>query len=158
MPASLSLKGRALRYLSAREHSRLELQRKLAPHAENEAEVEALLDDFEQRGWLSTERLVASVVHRRADRFGTARIRQELGSKGVELSQISDTLAQLQSTEFERARAVWRRRFDAPASDPRERARQMRFLLSRGFAADVVHRIVRDDDQHTVDPDTDASA
>lgn len=144
MNTTISLKGRALRLLATREHSRLELQRKLAPHAIDADEVTALLDDLEQRGWLSTERLVASVVHRRAERFGTARIRQELIGKGLEMSQISDTLSQLRDTELERARAVWQHRFSQPPNDSKEHARQTRFLLGRGFSADIIRRVLHE--------------
>ena len=69
----LSLKARALGYLSRREHSRAELRRKLAPHAESADEVEALLDWLEGENWLSNTRFAESVVHRRASRYGTAR-------------------------------------------------------------------------------------
>jgi regulatory protein len=143
MAASLSLKGRALRYLAAREHSRQELVRKLAPHAQDEAEVTRVLDELEQRGLLSAERYVASVVHRRAARFGAARIRQELAQHGIDPLQICDTLEQLRGSELERAREVWRKRFGEPPADARELARQLRFLLARGFSAEIARQVIR---------------
>ncbi|HWP20826.1 MAG TPA: recombination regulator RecX [Burkholderiaceae bacterium] len=145
-PASkLSLRGRALKYLAAREHSRKELARKLAPHAQAPEQVETLLDELEAKGLLSHERFVESVVHRKAARFGTARIRQELHGHGLGPEQLRDALAQLQGTEYERARALWQRRFgDAPPpATPAERAKQMRFLAGRGFSAEVIRRVVR---------------
>ncbi len=140
----LSLKGRALKYLAAREHSRAELQRKLLPHAEEAEVVERLLDELEQRGLLSAARFVESVVHRRASRFGAARIKQELSSKGVAADVMQDSLAQLQTTELDRAREVWRRRFGEAPADAREQARHMRFLMARGFSAEVARRILRE--------------
>jgi regulatory protein len=140
---TLSLKGRALKYLAAREHSRSELMRKLAPHAEDPATIEAVLDELEVRGLLSEERFVASVVHRRAAGHGTARIRQELSLKGITADQMRAPLEALQSSELARAQAVWSRRFGSSAADPRELARQMRFLMARGFSGEVVRRVLR---------------
>lgn len=150
MPAPrLSLKGRALKYLAAREHSRAELLHKLAPHAEEPAEVERLLDELEVRGLLSAERFVESLLHRRAARFGTARLRQELQQHKLPADAVAQAVEALRGTEFERARAVWQRRFGGePAADAAERARQARFLTARGFCSEVIRRVVRgaDDD------------
>jgi len=38
---------------------------------------------------------------------------------------------------------VWLKKFGQPAQDPRERAKQARFLLTRGFSADVVSQVLR---------------
>lgn len=140
--ASLSLKGRALRYLSAREHSRSELARKLAPHAEDPSEIERVLDELTAKGWLSAERFVESVVHRRAQRFGTSRIRQELLQHGIAGEDAAAALDSLRQSEPERALEVWRRRFAAPPESPAEKAKQMRFLAGRGFSTDVIRRVI----------------
>jgi len=103
----LSLKGRALKYLSAREHSRVELVRKLAPHAADAAEIDQVLDDLEARGWLSAERFVESVVHRKAARYGAARIRGELIGHQLPDETVREALAVLKGTELERAQALW---------------------------------------------------
>ena len=135
-----SLKGRALRCLAAREHSRAELLRKLAPHAEEGDDLHALLDDLQARDFISETRVAESVLHRRAGRLGAARIRQELQSKGLGAETVQQAVAQLQGSELERAREVWRRKFGEPATDPQTRAKHMRFLLARGFSGDVVRR------------------
>lgn len=139
----LSLKGRALRYLSAREHSRAELARKLAPHAEDPDAVDAVLDELAQRGFLSDTRFVESVLHRRSARYGAARVKQELQAKGVDAEQVRTAVEQLRATELARARDLWQQRFGVHTSDPREQARQARFLLARGFAGDIVRRLVK---------------
>ena len=141
--AGLSLKGRALKLLSAREHSRAELARKLTPHAAQAEQLDALLDELEARDFISSERVVASVVHRRASRLGSSRIRQELLAKGINPADHPDTLCDLRASDAERALALWQQRFGVASEDPRERARQARFLLARGFPGDVVIRIVR---------------
>ena len=76
--------------------------------------------------------------------MGAARLRKELQHKGISADAIAGALAQLQSTELERARAVWQRRFGGPPGDAKERARQGRFLLARGFSGAVVGRVLRD--------------
>ena len=65
----ISLKSRALRYLSAREHSRSELARKLARHAAESDNLDALLDELEAGKFLSEERFAESLVNRRSARF-----------------------------------------------------------------------------------------
>ena len=137
-----SLKGRALRLLSQREHSRLELERKLAAHETEPGQLAKALDELQARGFISEERVVESVIHRRASKLGTARVKQELQSKGLSAEAMSEALEQLRSTELDRAREVWGRKFGEPATDPKEKARQIRFLVSRGFAAEVVRKIV----------------
>jgi regulatory protein len=138
-----SLKGRALRLLSQREHSRLELERKLAGHETEPGQLAKALDELQARGFISEERVVESVVHRRASKLGTARVRQELQAKGLSPQVMAEALEQLRGTELARAREVWQRKFGEPATDPREKARQIRFLVSRGFAAEVVRRVVQ---------------
>ena len=140
---TLSLKGRALKYLANREHSRVELLRKLAPHAESQEEIEAALDDLEARGLLSAERFAESMLHRKASRFGAARIQAELAQHRLPSDIAQAALRSLKDTELARAHAVWARRYGKVASDAQEKARQMRFLTARGFAADVVRRVVK---------------
>lgn len=143
----LSLKARALGYLSRREHSRAELRRKLAPHAESADEVEALLDWLEGENWLSNARFAESVVHRRAGRYGTARLMQELKTHQLDDQALGEVKAQLQASEAARAKAVWERRFGRPPVDMAERAKQVRFMMARGFSRAVVSRIIQGADE-----------
>ena len=138
-----SLKGRALRLLSQREHSRAELERKLAPHEEVPGELAKALDDLQARDFINDGRAVDSVVNRRSGKLGSALIQQELAQKGLSGEAVAEVLEVLKETELARAQAVWRKKFDAPPQDPQERAKQMRFLLTRGFNAEVVRRVVK---------------
>ena len=138
------LRQRALRLLTRREHARLELRRKLAPHAQSPEQLDDVLDELEQSGWLSEARFVESMVHQRSGRFGSARIRRELQQRGVSAQHSSEAVAALKGSELERARAVWQQKFGQAPADLREAARQMRFLLGRGFAAEVIRRVVPD--------------
>lgn len=141
--AKLSLKGRALKLLAQREHSRRELERKLAPHVEEGDDLGAVLDTLEQRGFISAERVAESVVHRKAARFGTARVAQELRSKGLDDDIVRAATERLRATELQRAHAVWRQRFGAPPATPQERLKQMRFLAARGFGGEIASKVVQ---------------
>ena len=150
MPASL--RQMAIRLLARREHTRLELRRKLAAQAESADQLEALLDDLAARRLLADDRYAEQRVNARCGRLGNARLAQELRSSGVEASLIDAALATA-GDEVDRARAVWRKKFGAPPADRHEWARQARFLQARGFASDVIARILKDveddlDEQH----------
>lgn len=140
--AKLSLKGRALKLLAQREHSRLELLRKLSPHVEDGDDLPAILDELEKRGFISVERVVESVIRSKAGRFGTARVLHDLRSKGLDDETVRQASEQLRGSEHARAWAVWQQRFGSPAQSPQERMKQMRFLASRGFGGDVVRKVV----------------
>ena len=157
--AARSLKSRALQLLAQRDQSRLELRRKLLRHARNDRgsdaddgdaqaagdaaarEVDALLDWLEANGFLSDARFAESRVHARASRFGVLRIKHELGQHDLALP--AELEAQLAASELDRAAAVRARRFETPPRDAAERARQSRFLVVRGFAPELVHRLMR---------------
>ena len=143
----LSLKGRALRYLAAREQSRAELERKLAPHEETPGQLAQVLDDLEAKDFISEARVVESVINRRAGRFGAARIKHELLTKGLSADRVAGAVASLKGSELERARDIWRKKFEGPAPDAAARAKQMRFLAARGFGGDVIRRVVSQADE-----------
>jgi regulatory protein len=139
----MSLKARALKYLSAREHSRLELTRKLSRHAQDGDDIEALLDALEAAKLLSQARFSESLVHRRAARFGNQRILSELQSHGIDSDALVDIKASLAQDEVARAREVWRKKFNRVPADASERAKQMRFLLQRGFSQGSIQGAMR---------------
>ena len=138
----LSLKGRALRLLSGREHSRSELERKLAGHEEEPGQLRRVLDELQAKGFIDHQRVADSVVHRRAAKLGAARVRQELQAKGLDAELVTQTVERLRTTELQRAREVWQRKFEAPPADAAERGRQARFLAARGFGGDVIRRVL----------------
>jgi regulatory protein len=141
-----SLKARAVGFLSRREYARTELARKLGQHTDDAEAIEALLDDLEREGWLSTRRFAESLVHRRAERQGTARIVQELRQHGVDENQIGELKETLRASEYDRALAVWAKRFgDERPTDRAVYARQARFLAARGFSHDVIRRVLGGD-------------
>ncbi len=135
MPAPKpSLKARALSYLAAREHSRLELGRKLARHASEDDDVNALLDWLEAQKFLSESRFAESLVNRRAARFGNSRILSELQSHGVDEATVSSLRTALIEGEEERAWLTWQKKFGSAPESAEARAKQMRFLQQRGYS------------------------
>ncbi len=159
---SPSLKARALRLLSMREYSRKGLEAKLTESAakilkgspellEGEGipaakplsiQIQEVLDDFEARGWLSDQRFAQSLVRRRSERFGARKIQDELERAGVDARESAELIKSLKETEFQRAQDLWQRKFGVVAQEQKERARQYRFLASKGFSSDVVSRVV----------------
>lgn len=139
-----ALRRRALSLLARREHTRVELQHKLERHAETD-EIVILLDGLQTSGLLSDARYAESYVRTHAARFGVARLRQQLRTRGVDAELVETSLAGIEDgNELERARAVWQRKYGIPPADAREWARHARFLQSRGFGADVIRRLLKD--------------
>jgi regulatory protein len=139
---TLSLKGRALKALAGREHSRAELERKLASFEETPGQLAQILDALAAKGFLDDQRAADALAHRRGQKLGVARVVQELRSRGMEPEAIAQTAQALKATELERAREVWRKKFGAAPADATETAKQMRFLITRGFSAEIIRRVV----------------
>ena len=139
---TLSRKGRALRRLAQREHSRLELERKLASHVAEGDDLAATLDELEARDFINPQRVAQSVAYRRGSKLGTARVVQEMRSKGLADDTVRAATLQLRATEWQRAHAIWRQRFGAPGATPQDKLKQMRFLASRGFSGEIVRKVV----------------
>src|SRR3990167_731392 len=142
-----SLTGRALRLLSTREHPRAELERKLAQYEEEPGAVAKVLDALQAKGFINEARVLESVVHRRASKLGASRIKQELQSKGLEPQAVAEAVQALRASELERAREIWRKKFGRQPADAAERGKQMRFLASRGFGGDTIHKVVSGADE-----------
>jgi regulatory protein len=140
---SNELRQEAIRLLARREHSRAELARKLSSLGTRD-EVDAVLAELEAAQLQSDDRVAESYLRGHASRLGTARLRRELRNRGLATELIDQQLEQAGlPDELERARTVWARKFSTAPEGPKEWARQARFLQSRGFAADVVRRLLK---------------
>ena len=113
-----------------------------APRAPSPELVESVLDELEGMKLLSDRRMAESLVRNGAERFGRARLSQDLQRKGLDESLISNVLQPLAEDEKSRAQAVWQRRFGKPPTSLKEKARQYRFLVGRGFAQGIVSAVV----------------
>lgn len=131
-----------MRLLARREHSRAELTAKLAGAGGAPDDVEALLDELEAKNWLSDRRYAESYVADKRGRYGRFKLAQDLRQRGVAEAIIKDALGGTDEGEALRLKAIWQRKFGALPGDARERARQQRFLLGRGFNPAAVRRLL----------------
>lgn len=141
-PEPGELRERALRLLARREHSRFELARKLGQAGFPQNEIDPLLDDFEERNWLSDRRFAESWVADHRAKAGSIKLAYELRQRGVADEVIQAVLGDNRDTEIERAREVWRKKFPASSASPLEKVKQMRFLQSRGFSLSVIRNVL----------------
>jgi regulatory protein len=109
--------------------------------------LDAVLDELEKRNWLSDARAATQWVDAKRSRFGTQRIAHELRQKGIPENLISEALPQMKETELDAACEVWRRKFGIQPQDAREKAKQIRFLQSRGFSMEIIFKVLRHDGQ-----------
>ena len=139
-----SLRERALRHLARRAHSRAELARKLAAHGAAD-EIDAVIERMGELGLQSDTRYAEAFVRGKAGRFGASRLRSELARRGIDRDLIDEAIAgECVESEADRARAVLRGRFTEPPADAREWARQARFLQTRGFAPDLIRKLLKE--------------
>jgi regulatory protein len=138
-----SLRSRALRLLARREHSRQELARKLAAHAAEGEDVDALLDDLVKRGWLSDARYAEQAIRAKARRFGPLKLTHQLRARGLDAETIAAGFRAASADGVSSMESIWRSRFHGIAADVREHARQARFLQGRGFPLEEVLRFLK---------------
>jgi regulatory protein len=139
-----SLRQQALSALARREHSRVELEKKLARRAADPEELKTLLDEFEANGWLSDERFAASGARHKGGRFSQRYIVEELKQKGVAGDTARAAVDALEQDDLATAKALWQQRFGKPPADQKEKARQVRFLQARGFSLNIAFRILKE--------------
>jgi regulatory protein len=138
-----SLMGRALRFLSRREHSQQELRKKLLPFAESESELDELLQKLQKQDWLSDDRFAEGLVRRKSERYGSRRIVEELKQNGIDQDTVSRLKDDLKESDAQRAYDLWQKKFDGLIPvDQKDRAKQMRYLVSKGFPLDQVSKII----------------
>jgi len=139
-----SLLARGISYLSRREYSEYELRRKLAPHAESPEELDAVMARLKKENWQSDSRFLQATANVSAQKWGAVRIAAKLRQHQLPEEEVNAALNSLHASEYERAKAVWEKKFKGQAyTTGQEYAKQTRFLLSRGFSADIVRKIIR---------------
>ena len=139
----ISLLGRGIRYLSMREHSEAEIRRKLHSYAESEEELNTVINQLKIKNFLSNERFSESLIYKKANTLGNHRLAQEFRKHDLEPEIISKHLLDLKKSESKRAYEVWLKKFGTLAKEPKDLAKQIRFMISRGFDQEIVYRIVR---------------
>jgi regulatory protein len=145
-PEPGDLRERALRLLARREHSRVELTRKLEAAGFERDDIDPLLDQFEAQNWLSDQRFAESYLADHRARAGSIKLAYDLRQRGVSDGIIDQLLRENRDSELERAQAVWRKKFGTPPANAAEKARQIRFMQSRGFGGDVIRHTLSSSD------------
>ncbi len=144
-----ALRARLLRLLSRREYSQHELRNRLmAPSRKdgsraNPVAVEEALLWAIDRDLQSDERFVEALVRRSGPRQGLAKIRAQLKVHKIDAEIINRCLDGLHESEFNRAFTLWEGRFGTRPENEREKARQFRFLVSRGFRNETAMQVLR---------------
>lgn len=140
----ISIRNKALQYLGRRDHSRKELHQKLSIAFTDvpAEEIDEVLEDFTNLGWLSDARFAEQWVYYRSQRYGQQRLKHELYEKGIEAEIIERVLADVVDNEEVTARAIWQKKFPSPPRNINERAKQLRYLASRGFSLNVIYAVV----------------
>ena len=143
--AGKSLMARAVGLLARREHSRIELARKLRRYIEpgdDTSEIDRVLDVLQAQDLLSDARFATVLVGQRAQRYGDMRVRRDLRDRGVAPAAADDAMEKLRGTEVSRAHAVWAKRFDALPTSADDRGRQGRYLQARGFSMHAITQVL----------------
>ncbi|MGI9025725.1 MAG: regulatory protein RecX, partial [Burkholderiaceae bacterium] len=100
--------ARAVGLLARREHSRVELARKLQRYLEPDddaSEIDRVLDRLQAQNLLSDARFAQALVTQRAPRYGDLRMRRDLRDRGVESIEADAAMEKLRGTEIARAQA-----------------------------------------------------
>lgn len=139
-----SLRERALGHLTRREYSRAELYRKLRAHAGDE-DLDALLDDFHRRGWLSDARYADQMVHARRGKYGSLKVAHELRAQDVAEDLVEKAVAEIGNEDRETALNLWRKKFGTTPQSRDEWVRQARYLQGRGFDTETIRAVLRGD-------------
>lgn len=134
----------AIRLLARREHSRVELLRKLSVKGFQKSDILKALNQLEGEGLLSDARFTEIYIRARRQRgFGPLRIARELAERGIAQERIDDHLHFRSEEWFDLARSEFAKRFGKQrVRNDKERARQARFLQGRGFDTDVIFRVL----------------
>lgn len=139
-----ALKAKAVAWLSRREHTHAELIKKLQPLTDDKDLIAEVLEELKRGGWQSDERFARAFTHHKSQRQGAALVAQGMRQRGVSDAVIADSLQTLAGSEYSRAQAVWEKKFarEGLPTDRKSWARQARFLASRGFASDLIRRVL----------------
>jgi len=142
-----SLKARAVALLARREYSRAELRAKLAAGGDGNAagagELDRVLDELTALGYLSDVRYAGAIVRQKSGGYSKRAIGAALKARGVSGETATEAIEGGDIDDETAMVALWRRRFGRAPVDNREKARQVRFLQSRGFSLSAIFKLLR---------------
>ncbi|MDY6486017.1 regulatory protein RecX [Acinetobacter faecalis] len=136
------LRSYAFAVLTRKEYSKAELIEKLALYADNRDEVLKLVDELSKENYQSDQR-VAEIMLSSQKRKGKGpnQIKMKLNNKKIDASLIAD---ELKETDWvQQAYELKVKKYGTDVSkDPKIKAKQIRFLMYRGFEMDAIIKAI----------------
>ncbi len=138
----------ALRLLANREHSRLELSKKLQSRFADSDAIDPVLDSLEEQGYLSDERFVEAYLEMRKRKgYGPLRIQAELQERGISRELISNYLEHGDADWYELMQQAAAGKFGSSADGSRKtQQKAARFLEYRGFPTSMIRSYLWDEE------------
>jgi len=142
----LSAKSVAVRLLSRREHSTLEIHDKLQQRDFDEDEIATAINALQQGGWLSDERFAEAYIRMRQQKgFGPIRIAMELKQRGVNENIVENTMQSVdEDWQQTMARQYQKKYRNKAVIDYSDKAKRIRFLQYRGFTLEAIYGLIKD--------------
>ena len=145
--ADKKLRNRALYYLAKREYSFHELVNKTLNYAEelglNKKDCEFIISKLREQNLQSDQRFCESYINSKKNKFGAQKIVFELTQKGVSEDLVATFIGELVRSEYDLALQVWNKKYSHVTQDINEKAKQIRFLQSRGFSFETIKKIIK---------------
>lgn len=139
----IAIRKVAMDILAMREHGRIELKRKLLRKGALPELVDAVLDQLTADKLLSEHRYLESYIRSRVNAgYGPLRIQQELMERGISKADIKQALQEAPYDWQEKLEEAWQRKFNNLPQDAKEKAKQGRFLIYRGFSMEMVSKLL----------------
>lgn len=141
----VNLLSKAIAILSRQECSEAQLRKKLTKYTDDTQQIDQVIERLQHENWQSDERFAQAFLNSHEQRWGNAKILNALSDHKLDEEVVQDLKEQLKDSEYDRALAVWTKKFQhKPCKDLKDKAKQLRFMASRGFSADVSYRIVNE--------------
>lgn len=145
MTKPISLKSKALDFLSRRDYSYRELFQKLLKYSVDEDEIKAVLDEMVAKKFLNEKRYIENFIHSKSRKYGSRKINYLLQEKCQDRELISQIYRAQEIDELVVARQIRERRFgEEIPTIPAEKNRQFRFLLNRGFSPEIINKLLNE--------------
>ncbi|MGP5516740.1 regulatory protein RecX [Psychrobacter celer] len=158
--AESRLRWLAFYYLSRREYGKAELKQKLLDKEQDPDKIDALLDEFEEKGYQSDYRTTLMLIRENIRKGrGRGRIKQAFYQKKIAMPDNIDELIDMANAESEEfsefvedgddnlvegvdwlklaVTARTKKYGNTLPREPKDKARQLRFLQYRGFKSDI---------------------
>jgi len=124
----------------------MELEKKISVYADSlkipNYEIKSILDDLEQKDWISDQRFTEQFVFSKKRKFGMRRIARELNLHGVDELIINKAISAIKEEEFLLAKQIWKKKYNQLPDTIEEKAKQIRFMQSRGIEISTILQIL----------------